>query len=165
MTGVQTCALPILQTWFISDPAHPELAPRAVKYPQVGTSNAKVRLHLVNLQAQSLGVIEIPSGYEYLVDIHWSSYGPPLLYVMNREQTKASTFALDLASLSLSEIASQTDERWLEVFPGTPAWTPAGELLLMHDGEYRTLTLNGRSVSPQSWNVRSVLDKIGRAHV
>ena len=147
-----------IQTWFISDPAHPELAPRAVKYPQVGTSNAKVRLHLVNLQTQSLGVIEIPSGYEYLVDIHWSSYGPPLLYVMNREQTKASTFALDLASLSLSEIASQTDERWLEVFPGTPAWTPAGELLLMHDGEYRTLTLNGRSISPQSWNVRSVLD-------
>ena len=39
-----------IQTWFISDPAHPELAPRAVKYPQVGTSNAKVRLHLVNLQ-------------------------------------------------------------------------------------------------------------------
>ena len=121
-----------IQTWFISDPAHPELAPRAVKYPQVGTSNAKVRLHLLNLQTQSLGVIEIPSGYEYLVDIHWSSYGPPLLYVMNREQTKASTFALDLASLSLSEIASQNDERWLEVFPGTPAWTPAGEIGRAH---------------------------------
>ena len=146
-------------TWHISDPAHPEQTPRAIKYPKVGTANAVVSLVLMTCDGDISRQIALPAGFEYLVEVNWNQYGPPLLYCMDRSQHTAAVFALDIHTGDLTELATQRDDHWVEITPGVPTWLPSGELLLAHDeSETRVLTINGRQVTPDGLQVTGVVD-------
>src|SRR6185312_1828828 len=45
-----------IPTWYISDPANPEVEPTAVRYPAAGTQNADVTLHVLVLDGSSTEV-------------------------------------------------------------------------------------------------------------
>ncbi|PJM77610.1 prolyl oligopeptidase family serine peptidase [Bifidobacterium felsineum] len=57
-------------------------------------------------------------------------------------------------------LEEHTNDQWIDLVPGTPAYTPSGHLVCsLNDMEADTnrLTVDGRPFTPAGWNVREVL--------
>jgi dipeptidyl-peptidase-4 len=147
--------------WHIADPAHPEIEPRAIRYPSVGTPNAEVRLYVVDLQGDAGEIDWDRKDFEYLIEVSWNPNGPALVHVMSRDQRRALILAVDAQSLKTTTIAEQRDEHWVEITTGTPQWAPEGLLVTTKDHlqtNTRQLAINGSAVTPEGLQVSAVLD-------
>ncbi|HUW77621.1 MAG TPA: prolyl oligopeptidase family serine peptidase [Candidatus Nanopelagicaceae bacterium] len=150
-----------VDVWHIADPAHPEVSPRAIRYPGVGTPNADVRLYLVDLEGNAKEIEWNHKDFEYLIEVSWNSNGPALIHVMSRDQRAALILSVDAKTLQTTIIAEQSDAHWVEVVPGTPQWAPGGLLIMTKDdleSNTRHLTVNGNVVTPAGLQVSQVLD-------
>ena len=56
---------PVLQ-WWIADPANPQKAPRAIRYPAAGTANAEVTAHVLRLDGTRTELNWDRNAFEYL---------------------------------------------------------------------------------------------------
>ncbi|OIQ75408.1 prolyl tripeptidyl peptidase precursor [mine drainage metagenome] len=147
--------------WHIADPSHPEIEPRSIRYPSVGTPNADVRLQLVELDGTARAIEWDRTNFEYLIEVSWNSNGPALLHVMNRDQREAMILAVDPQSLKTTTIAEQRDAHWVELTPGTPQWAPGGLLVTTKDdleSNTRHLAVNGSVVTPAGLQVSAIID-------
>jgi dipeptidyl-peptidase-4 len=165
--------------WHLADPARPEQAPTPVRYPAAGTANADVSLWLVCLPPegqpgtsqlaqegapQQETVTEVAwdrERFPYLAHVSWTSYGPPLLYVLTRDQRMAHVLQVDPTTGATSLVHETTDRAWVELVSGTPAWLPDGRLLTTVDDadcDTRRLAYDGVPVTPEGMQVTSVLD-------
>ena len=145
--------------WHIADPEHPDRPPAEVAYPAAGTANAQVTLWLVDLDGTRREVAWDHAVFPYLVTVSWTEHGEPLVQVMDRRQRRAQVLAVDPATGTTRLVAEQRNDTWLDVVPGTPAWTPDGRLALTADSENtRRLLLAGIPVTPPALQVESVLD-------
>lgn len=144
-----------VQQWHISDPANPGATPATVHYPAAGTANVKVDLVVIGLNGSRVAV---PFEEEYLATASWSSGGRPLIGVEPRDQRSMRIYAVDPDDGSTELLHEETDEHWMDVITGVPAWTPDGRLVRvgMADGAYR-LVVDGKAVTDPSLQVRSVL--------
>ena len=144
--------------WHISDPANPERPPTVVAYPQAGTDNAIVSVVLAGLDGAHTPVAWDAADAPYLISAHWSAAGPALLRVSSRDQQTMRVLAV-ADDGSVSVVAQDTDPDWVDVVPGTPAWTSSGELVrvAVRDGAYRLL-IGDTPVTGPELNVRKVLD-------
>ncbi len=148
---------PVLR-WHISDPANPERPPAVVAYPQAGTDNAIVSVVLADLDGGHTPVAWDAADAPYLISAHWSAAGPALLRVCRRDQQTMRVLAV-ADDGSVSVVAEDTDPDWVDVVPGTPAWTTSGELVrvAVRDGAYRLL-IGDTAVTGDELNVRNVHD-------
>ncbi|MFD2079320.1 dipeptidyl-peptidase-4 [Actinopolymorpha cephalotaxi] len=145
--------------WHIANPAQPDQPPVPVRYPAAGTGNADVSLWLVDLAGERREVRWDSAAYPYLVDVSWTSYGPPLLRVLSRDQKSARVLTVDLASGATAAIREDSDPAWVEIVSGTPRWLPDGRLLTTVDtGQTRQLAFDGEPVTPVGLQVGAVLD-------
>jgi dipeptidyl-peptidase-4 len=144
--------------WHISDPANPERPPTVVAYPQAGTANAIVSVVLADLDGGHTAVAWDAADSPYLISAHWSAAGPALLRVSSRDQQTMRVLAV-ADDGSVAVVAQDTDPDWVDVVPGTPAWTSSGELVrvAVRDGAYRLL-IGDTPVTGPELNVRQVLD-------
>jgi len=143
--------------WTIADPANPQNPANVVAYPAAGTVNASVSLSVLGLDGSR---VDVESGdWEYLASVHWSAGGAPLLGVEPRDQKRMDVLAVDVADGSTSVVHSASDEHWIDIVPGLPAWTSGGRLVTegMVDGDHR-LVVGGTPVTPAGLQLRSVLD-------
>jgi dipeptidyl-peptidase-4 len=78
--------------------------------------------------------------------------------VLSRRQERALVLAVDPASGSTELIRELTDPDWVDVVPGTPAWTSDGRLLTVEvvDDRY-ALCVDGAAVSPPGQQVRRIV--------
>jgi dipeptidyl-peptidase 4 len=144
--------------WHIADPEHPERPPTVVAYPAAGTPNATVSLVLAGLDGTRTPVTWDVARDEYLVAVTWDETGP-LLVVQPRDQRCLRLLTVDPATGVTTEVHAETDERWVEIVPGVPARTGAGELVWAADRDgMRRLLVGGEPVTPVSLQVRAVLD-------
>jgi dipeptidyl-peptidase 4 len=144
--------------WYISDPAHPDQAPAEVAYPAAGTANADVSVVLVGLDGAVTPVRWDSAAAPYLTTVHWSPGGPALLQVVSRDQRTLRVLAVgDDGRTEL--VGEETDPDWVNVVPGSPAWTPDGQLIrvAVRDGAYRVM-VGDKPVTPPDLNVREILD-------
>ncbi|SEP43422.1 dipeptidyl-peptidase-4 [Amycolatopsis saalfeldensis] len=142
--------------WTIGDPANPQNPANVVAYPSAGSPNAEVSLALLGLDGSR---VDLSRGdWEYLVTVHWSAGGAPLLAVQPRDQRSLSVLAVDVADGSTSVLHTETDEQWVEIVQGVPAWTADGRLVTESaaDGDHR-LVVDGKPVTPPGLQLRSVL--------
>ncbi|MFF0144225.1 dipeptidyl-peptidase-4 [Amycolatopsis sulphurea] len=142
--------------WTIGDPANPQRPANVVAYPAAGTPNAEVSLAVLGLDGSR---VDVAGGdWEYLVAVHWSAGGQPLLSVQPRDQQALTVLALDPADGSVTELHTETDEHWVEIVQGVPAWTPDGRLVVESaaDGDHR-LVVGGTPVTPPGMQLRAVL--------
>jgi dipeptidyl-peptidase 4 len=148
---------PVLR-WYIADPANPQRPPTAVAYPQAGTDNADVSVLLIGLDGTRTPVAWDPADAPYLTSAHWSAGGPPLIQVCSRDQQTMRVLSV-ADDGQVSQVAEDTDPAWVDVVPGTPAWTKSGELVrvAVRDGAYQVL-IGDTPVSGPELNVRYVLD-------
>lgn len=153
-------------TWHIGDPANPASPPRAVRYPAAGTANPAVSLHVVRLDrpdqpvaavAPALGGQEWP----YLASVAWTTAG--LVAVsQTRDQRRTSTWQVDPATGTTTELYADSDPQWVEIVPGAGVLVGGAEAPVVvtcadRDG-CRRLLVGGAPVSPADVQVRAVVD-------
>ena len=151
-----------VRRWHIADPANPEAEPNVVSYPAAGTDNVEVRLAVLSLDPERISRVDVDwHGGElpYLVTAHWSQSGPPLIALQSRDQKRLEIRSVDPDTGATTVVATETDEVWVEIAPGVPAWTPDGRLVRIGVSQrgYR-LIIDDKAVTPPSMQVRSVLD-------
>ncbi|MGA5162005.1 prolyl oligopeptidase family serine peptidase [Streptomyces pseudogriseolus] len=148
-----------VRRWWISDPAHPEREPHHVRYPAAGTSNADVRLFVVDLAGARTEVSWDRARYPYLARVHWSAAGAPLLLVQARDQRAQLILAVDPDTGATRMVHADEDPDWLELFPGVPCWSPSGQLVRIADeGGARRLAVGERPLTGPQLHIRAVLD-------
>jgi dipeptidyl-peptidase-4 len=147
--------------WHISDPAHPERAPRCVRYPRALTANAEVRLFALPVAAGSprVEIVWDREDFEYLAAVHWTAGGDPVIQVQSRDQQHDQVRSADPATGATALLTEHADPCWLELVGGVPASSPDGALITVEteDDTYR-LARDGACFSPTGWQVRGVLD-------
>jgi len=145
-----------VRRWHIADPANPESEPNVVAYPAAGTDNVRVRLAVVGLDGSRVAV---DWDGEYFVTAHWSRHGRPLIATAPRDQRRMLVHAVDPDTGATELLVEDSDDRWVEVIPGVPAWTEDGRLVrvAVADGANR-LVVDGKEVTSPSLQVRAVLD-------
>lgn len=146
-----------VRRWHIADPANPDAEPNVVSYPAAGTDNVTVRLAIIGLDGSR---VEVDRGdYEYFVTAHWSASGPLLVAQQPRDQRRMEVRAVDADTGATTVLAEDSDESWVEIVPGVPAWTADERLVrvAVADG-WNRLVVDGKEVTPPGLQVRSVLD-------
>lgn len=154
-----------LPRWHRHDPCEPGRRPVSVAYPQAGGPNAEVSLHLLDLDGGWVDVHWDRETYPYLVTVHWSEGGGPLITVLRRLQQHGLVLAVDPRTGETQVHAELADPRWVEPIPGTPRHLQDGRVLvggeLAHDGyDARCLFGDGSLLTPPSLYVRRVVGRI-----
>jgi dipeptidyl-peptidase-4 len=144
-------------TWHISDPIDPIGPPRAVRFPSAGTSNADVGLHLLDLDGARTEVRWDRARFEYLARVVWGEDAPLTLLVQSRDQRVTQVLHVaDDGSTAL--VREDSDEAWVELVEGSPAWTSDGRLVTTVDLEdTRRLVIEDEPVTPPGLQVRRIL--------
>jgi dipeptidyl-peptidase-4 len=163
-----------VQRWFIADPAHPDRTPAEVGYPAAGTPNADVSLLLAWLDGGEVEISWDRTAFPYLVTVDWET-GDPLIVVQSRDQRRMRLLTANTANGPNTAGAAgetrvlreDTDQNWVDVVPGVPAWTSDDRIVWTadQDGARRLLVATaaehaaGRAapVTPASLQVREVL--------
>lgn len=142
--------------WTIGDPARPEAAANTVAYPAAGTTNVVVSLAIIGLDGDR---VEVDAGeWEYLVAVHWSVGGPPLLSMQPRDQRTLEVRSVDVTDGTTSLVHRDSDPDWVEIVTGVPAWTDDGRLVRVGvaDDAYR-LFIDDKPLTDPRLQVRSVV--------
>jgi len=144
--------------WWISDPAHPEVAPHPLRYPAAGTDDARVDLWYLGLDGQRRQVEWDVDTYPYLVDVHWSAAGRPLLAVERRDHRRAALLEVDPGTGGSVEIAAVSDSAWVSIPHGLPLRCADGAVVWVElsDDTVR-LSVEGEPVTPAGLQVRRAL--------
>lgn len=118
----------VARLW-ISDVAHPDSAPRAVRYPRAGSPNATVEAYVVALEgAERMSVTWDQDAYPYLVAADWDEHGP-LLAVQARDQRRLVVLGVDPATGATTPLTTESDDDWVDVVPGVPRRLSDGRLV------------------------------------
>jgi dipeptidyl-peptidase 4 len=145
-----------VRQWWIADPANPQKAPHAIRYPAAGTANADVTAHVLRLDGTRTELSWDRKAFEYLTAAAWDNHGP-LLSVQSRDQRTVRILAADPATGATTVLHEERDPAWVQLTYGAPLRTPAGRLVRVsdRDGDHR-LVIDGKPVTPDGLQVVEV---------
>ncbi len=136
-----------VEQWWISAPAKPQSAPRPIRYPAAGTTNAEVQLWVVDVDEGP--TVEVPwksfgdDEWEYLVSVSWGSR--LLVTVQTRDQRTLAVAVVDPDTGELTEVLRVSDDTWVEIQPRTPLDGPDGLVMVVDEGN-RRLSVAGQAM-------------------
>nr|WP_238420882.1 prolyl oligopeptidase family serine peptidase [Streptomyces taklimakanensis] len=156
-TRVDTSA--VRRRW-ITDPAHPERRPRAVAYPEAGTPNADVSLHLFHLDGRRVEADWDRRAFEYVVAASWDAHGP-LVTVQSRDQRTLRVLEVDPDTGATRVLHEQVDPHWVELLPGAPCRTASGALVRAEESAGTRRLRVGDTLTPEGLQVTRVLSTDG----
>ena len=146
-----------VSTWHIFDGADPGSTPRSIRFPAVGTRNADVTLHVLGLDGPRYEVVWDREEFEYLARVVWSEHAPLTLMVQSRDQRRTQTLTANEEG-ETSLVREDADEAWVELIPGSPAWSENGRLVSTIDvDDTRRLAVEGEPVTPPGLQVLRIL--------
>ena len=148
----------MVETITIFDSIDPRSEPRRVRYPFAGTRNADVSLWLIGLDGTRTEVRWDRGRFEYLARVAWTDSAPLTLLVQSRDQRTAHLLAVDDDG-GTETVRELSDEAWVELSGGIPAFTSDGRPVLTVDREgWRRLMVGDEVVTPTELQVRRILD-------
>ena len=154
-----------VSTWWIADPAHPEVSATEHRYPAAGTDNADVSLWLVRLDDDGEVVrTEVAWDHDalpYLATVSCPTGGDPLVGLLSRDQRRQVVLSVDPETAEATTVSERTDPEWIDVMPGVPTRTSGGDLVeIVADRECDTnrLVIGGQAVTPPGLQVEGVID-------
>jgi len=149
-------------SWWIGDPANPGTPAREHRYPQAGTANAEVSLHILGLDGSRTEVVWNRERFEYLVDVGWRADGALGLMVQSRDQREVRVLVADRATGETETVRTITDPLWVGLVGGGWGWLADNRLVTCeHDDGVRRLMIDGVPVTDPSLVVRSLLTVAG----
>jgi len=151
---VDASAVPVT---YIADPANPASKPFAVRYPFAGERNPSTTLWHVDLDGSRDEVPWDNESLEYLVDVRWTRGRPALVTVLARRQHTMAALVWSPGEKPTPQRVI-TDEAWVDVVPGVPAWWGERLLTVEHDGNTDTARLlaDGEPITPAGVQVSAV---------
>ena len=148
--------------WYIADQTDPAAPPRAVRYPQAGTANAIVSLHLFDVASgERTDVTWDAERFPYLARFEWAESGPPLALVQTRDQKTTQLLEIEPATGATTLVSERTDPGWVDLAEDAPRRLAGGRVVeVIADRETDTyrLAVDGDFVTPAGLQVRAVLD-------
>ena len=147
-----------VQTWFISDPTHPETPPSEVKYPAAGTENARVTLHVISLaDGTRTEVMWDRKALPYLADVTWVGHDELLITTQSRDQKTLVVALVNAVTGTSDEIWTDTSDTWVDLVPGSPDRLPDRRLVVVADRDgWKRLLVGGIAVTDLDLNVRGI---------
>ncbi|MFH8613091.1 prolyl oligopeptidase family serine peptidase [Streptomyces sp. NPDC018029] len=159
-----------VRRWWLSDPARPDLPPRAVRYPAAGTANAETSLHILRVDGTHVTVRtpervsehhsygEWTDGvFEYVPTVCWDAEGP-LMTLQTRDQRSLYVLEVDPATGGAEMVGHRRDPAWLELMPGVPLRLASGRVVAHWNVRGGTRGLRvGNTRTPSGLQVREVL--------
>jgi len=147
-----------VQTWYVSDPEHPEREPVSQRYPAAGTPNAEVTLWHVGLDGERTEIVWDREAFEYLGRVTWTSRGEPLIQVLSRDQRSSQVLSVNITTGATTAARELTDDAWVEL-SSAPRFSPDGRLVTVEDvAGWRRVVVDGSPVTPDAWQVRSIVE-------
>ena len=147
--------------WHISDPTDPAAEPRAVRYPQAGTSNAVVTLWVFDVASgERVEVAWDREAFPYLSRVHWGEGAPLLLLVQTRDQRTVRLLEADAATGGTSLVVERSDPQWIDLPEEAPVRLSDGrvvDVVADRDTDTYRLTVAGESVTAPGLQVRAVV--------
>jgi dipeptidyl-peptidase-4 len=158
-THIAACRVDVaaVQVWHIADPAHPHTPAVEHRYPQAGTANASVSLHIFDITANTTCEVQFTQPHEYLTHVSWGSAGL-IAQTQTRNQQRVDVYSID-ASLGHTQLLfTDTDPAWVEITAGLPQLDPNGQLITASDRlGTRSLCVNNTPITPSNLYVRSIV--------
>lgn len=149
-------------TWHIADLTDPSSSPRAMRYPQAGTADALVTLHLLDVAGGGLTDVAWDRDvFPYLTRFDWTKGWNPLLLVASRDQRRMQLLEIDPATGATTLVRETADPEWVDLVSEVPQRSVTGGIVdVIADGDADTyrLTIDGEPVTPPGLQVRDVLD-------
>ena len=158
-TTIAACRVDVekVDTWHIADPANPAIPAVVHRYPGAGSTNATVSVHLIDVATQSKRQVLLPTNFEYVNSLHWSSAGL-IVQMQSRDQKLVEIFRIEPSNGNVTSIYRDEDAAWVEIVSGVPALTHDSQLVTCADRNgVRSLLINGVVVTPNTLQVRSVV--------
>lgn len=156
---IATCRVDItpVQSWYIADAANPDTHPTQHRYPQAGTANATVTLHILDVQTTASVDVDFTEPYEYLNHVSWGSSGL-IAQTQTREQTQVDIYKIDQQSGHVHLLATDTDSAWVELMSGLPQLVQNDRLITSSErNDTRSICVNNQAISPVGLQVRSIV--------
>jgi dipeptidyl-peptidase-4 len=151
-----------VRVWYISDPSDPAAVPRALRYPQAGTENAAVTLHLFDVAAGERTDVEWDAeGFPYFARFYWDEGGPPLALVVSRDQRRTLLLEIDPSTGATKPVRETFDPEWVDLFVDVPQRLDDGRILEVasdREADTNRLVVDGVPVTPPGLQIREVLD-------
>ncbi len=147
-----------VNTWWLSDPANPASEPRPIRYPQAGTPNAWVTLHVIDVATGEMTEVAWDrERFEYLARVSWIDGLPLTLQVQSRDQRTAQI--LEVGERGETRVVREDqDEAWVELVGGSPTHSSDGRLIATADLEdTRRVISGGEPATPPGLHVREIL--------
>ena len=86
------------------------------KYPKAGDDNAKVSLHIFDLNQKESKSVKLPKNYEYLPRLKWTKDKDILsVQALNRHQNEMDLLFVNATSLEADVILEERDEAYVDV--------------------------------------------------
>ena len=145
-----------VKQWWISAPVSPGQAPRPIRYPAAGTDNPSVELWIVDAETGPVRTVDWQhGGFEYLADVLWGD--ELLLVVQPRDQRSVSVLRVDQDTGHTEVILTWSDERWVELHPGTPVSSEQGLVMVVDTEVNRTIAVGEKVFDLGGLQVRALL--------
>ncbi len=146
--------------WWISSPEDPSVAPRAIRYPGAGTTNAEVQLWIVDVDSGVERQLDWSRGeFEYLADVQWITVDGAVVVrctVQTRDQATLVILDVDPTTGDAVELQRVTDGHWVELQAGTPRQSELGVITVVDDVN-RRIAIDGQSIDHNGLNVRGLV--------
>lgn len=156
-------------TWHLADPAAPWTAATEHRYPAAGTANADVRLAIITLEdSRRVDVQWDRDTAPYVTRVAWTgsngddTAGRCTLQVQSRDQRTVDILAVDPDTGRTTSLRTVTDDAWVELIVGSPAWH-GDALVTVEDlpaygaAGSRAVVVDGQPLSPPGLQVRSIV--------
>ena len=158
-THLAACRVDVapVQVWHIADPAQPQIAATEHRYPQAGTPNAMVTLHVLNTHTTASVDVRFTETYEYLTHVSWNASGL-IAQTQTRDQQRVDIYSIDPETGTSHLALTDTDSSWVEIVPGLPQLLTDGRLLTSADrNDTRSLCIDNTPITPSDIQVRSLV--------
>jgi dipeptidyl-peptidase 4 len=149
-----------VKTWWIADPAEPDRPPRPIHYPQAGTDDAIVTLHVFDVRnGDRVDVRWDRDAFPYLGRVDWTEGSLLTILVVSRDQRRMQLLEVSPDG-STSVLGETTDPQWVDLPSGAPRRMADGRLVTIRadrDADAYRLVIGEDDVTDPTLQVRSVL--------
>lgn len=147
-----------VNVWWLADPSDPAAEPTPMRYPQAGTTNAEVTLHVIDVASGAATPVAWDrDSFEYLARVSWTEGSPLTLMVQSRDQRRVQV--LEAAEDgSTAAVWENDDPAWVELVLGSPVRLRDGTLITTADMDgARRVIAGGEPATAPTLGVRDII--------